>query len=236
MNRMNAGYGMLVAACALLCAAPSSAGGPRPTSLDFDGAAGVDGAQPLMNWVREQGAPAPTVKGERVYDSLWGRGDHQSPWDGGWSHRWDWERVKRLAHEVEEKAAHVHREVEQRAHHGDWREQQALRDLHQLETRAAHFHTQVERWSQNASHTRSDYSALLDAYNRSARSIHGSHAEPHVRADFSALRRSLGELDYYYRDGGYDGGHGDHDDHGGWPQPGWPRYPSGGHGRYPQPW
>lgn len=233
MNRMNAGYWTGMAACALLCAATARAEGARPTSLDFDGAARAGGAQSLMNWVRGQGAAAPEVKGERELVGHWDDVPNgpPSPWDGGWSHGWDGERVKRLAHEVEERAAHVHREAEERAHHGDWREQQALRDLHELEQRAAHFHTQLERWNQNASHTRSDYHALLNAYHRAAGSIHGSHAEPHVRVDFETLRRSLSELDYYYRYGGYDPGHGGHDDHGGWTQPRWPwpRWPRDGH-------
>jgi hypothetical protein len=119
------------------------------------------------------------------------RGGHA----GGWRH---WETVKRLAHHVEDKARHVHQEAERRAHHGDWREQQALRDLHSLEEAARHFHAQVERWRQNPSHTGQDHYSLLEAYRRASYSVRWAHFEAHVRADFAEFRYAIEELARFY--------------------------------------
>ena len=125
---------------------------------------------------------------------------------------WNWEQVKRLAHEVNENAEHVHNAAEARAHHGDRDEERALSDLHGLKEAAEHFHDQVERYGQSPSHTRSDYYTVLNAYNRARSSIRWSHVEGHVIRDFNDLSRSLNELSYYYRDASYGGGHGRDDD------------------------
>lgn len=124
--------------------------------------------------------------------------------------RWQWERVKRLAHEVEEKAEHVHREAESRSHHGDYWERRALADLHALEEKAGHFHRQVESYRQDPRHTRGDFSALMRAYDEAERSFRNAHAYQHVREDFYRMRDALRELESQYEDSGGGGGHDDH--------------------------
>ncbi len=151
-----------------------------------------------------------------------------------------WAQVKALAHQVDEKATHVHRTAESRAHHGDYWERRALADLHTLEQRAEHFHRQVESYRTDPWHTRRDYQNLLWAFNTADRSSRSAHFDSHVRRDLNAVRYALSRLDWYYRQGG--GGHDDddhdRDPHDRWP---WPRDPHDGddHHRdphWPWPW
>lgn len=144
---------------------------------------------------------------------------------GGWA---EWERVRGLAHEVETQARHIHREAESRAHHGDYRERQALADLHALEEKAAHFHRQVESNRQDPRHTYEDFHELRRGFDAADRSLRGAHFDVHVRGDFEEVRRRLDELDWAYRRGG----HGDpHDD----PHHGDPHRGDHGHDR-DRPW
>lgn len=148
----------------------------------------------------------------------------EDPWDGGhgrdrcthghrcygdscdYGHRcrgrdngWNWERVKQIAHEVEEAARHVHREAERQAHHGDSNERRALADLHGLEQAADHFHSQVERYRQDPYHTEQDYYRLNSAYDQARATIHYAHAYEHVLQDFRRVGNLIQELRRYYR-------------------------------------
>lgn len=115
----------------------------------------------------------------------------------------NWERVKQIAHEVEEATRHVHREAERQAHHGDYDERRALADLHRLEEAAAHFHRQVESYRQDPSHTEQDYYKLNNAYEQARATIRYAHAYEHVLQDFRRVGNLIQELRRYYR-----GGHG----------------------------
>jgi hypothetical protein len=114
-----------------------------------------------------------------------------------------WPQVKALAHEVENRARHAHREAEARSHHGDYRERQALADLHRLEEAAEHFHRQVESYRQNPGHTRHDFQSLVWAFNTADRSSRSAHFDAHVRHDIEAVRSALLRLEWYYNQGGY---------------------------------
>lgn len=122
-------------------------------------------------------------------------------WDDG-------SRVKRLAHQIENQARHVHQMAEQNAHHGDWWEERALRDLHVLENSATHFHAQVESWWSEPSHTRHDYERLVRDYRTARRSFRYLHAYRHIVGDFRELGYLIEELQSYY-----EGGHDPHDPH-----------------------
>lgn len=130
--------------------------------------------------------------------------------------RWQWEGVKRLAHEVDEKASHVHAEAERGAHHGSYWERRALADLHELDEAAEHFHRQVERLRQDPAHTRSDFRRLERAYEQSSRTIRYAHIDEHVRRDFAKLAEAMEALaDAYLETEDHDDGHRDHDGHDG---------------------
>lgn len=115
------------------------------------------------------------------------------------------ETVKLLAHRVEDAARHVHREAEERAHHGDREEEEALKALHRLENRARHFHREVERYYGDPGHTEHDFYRLLDAYEDALYAFPHLHGERHVRRDFDRLRRAMDELVRFYGVRGYDG-------------------------------
>lgn len=199
---------------------------PGVPSTDFDGSSPAAPESRFQARIGEETDAVPLPQGVKVVPLQWddehGRRDRP-----GQERFWNWARVKQLAHEVDDRAEHVHREAERQAHHGDRWERQALSDLHRLAERAEHFHRQLERWNQNPSHTRSDYYSVVSAFNQADRSLRYAHSFRHIRQDFETVRRAIGELNYYYR-GGYDdghGGHGGHDDHGN----DWSRWP----GRWP---
>ncbi len=118
------------------------------------------------------------------------------------------ERVRVLAHELEDAARHLHRSAEQARHHFDHAEERALRDLHELEDRARHFHRQTEKRYTSARHVERDFARLQRAFYRAAESMHGLHAYRHIRADFYRAERAMRELEYVF--GGH-GGHGRYD-------------------------
>lgn len=121
-------------------------------------------------------------------------------------------RVQEAAHRVESSARHVHRAAERYRHHGDHREEEALRRLHYLEDRARHFHRQVERYYRDPAHTERDFRALADAYYRAAAGLGWLHAERRVYREFDRLSAAMDDLFFVY---GYDtrGRHG-YDRHG----------------------
>ena len=110
------------------------------------------------------------------------------------------EAVQRLAHEVEDRARLVHRSAERLAHHGDYREEQALVRLHELEDRARHFHGQVERYGWDLGHTEADFGELSRAYDRAAYAMYGLHAFDTVDRQFEGLSDAMYELESYAGD------------------------------------
>ncbi|MDX1645416.1 MAG: hypothetical protein R3244_13765, partial [Thermoanaerobaculia bacterium] len=115
---------------------------------------------------------------------------------------YEMERIRAVAHELEEAARHVHREAERRRHHYDRAEAHAFARLHELERRARHFHRQVERYRQNPYHTERDFLQLRGAYFRAAEVLPALHGDRHVRRDFERVRYLMHLLDEYYVDRG----------------------------------
>lgn len=111
-------------------------------------------------------------------------------------------RIKYLAHDLEEAVHHIHRAAEANAHHYGRREDRALKALHDLDREARHFHQRVERYYRNPHHTDQDYRKLLRTYHNARRAMRGLHAFDHVYDDFRHVEVLMGDLAYYY--GGYD--------------------------------
>lgn len=230
---------------ALLCAAMASGAAAQQSAapaIRFDGQPGGPAAGGILQQAYERRGEAPPVGQARELSVDWnieiGIGDPSGRYDGG-GYSWRWERVNALAHEAEESARRLHRAAENRGHHGDHWEERFLRACHRFEQQASHFHRQVESYRQNPSHTRSDYYQVVNAFREVEWTIRSGHVDGRVWSDFYSAQSAINQLDYYYRSGGYDPGHGDHDDrdeHGDWPFPGRPRYPRGGHGRRPHGW
>ncbi|MBI4346587.1 MAG: hypothetical protein HY553_07010 [Elusimicrobia bacterium] len=232
---------LAVAALLSVAAAQVAAAQVAVPAVRFDGERGAVVAGILQQAVAARGE-APPVGAVRELSSGWsveiGIGDPYPRYPGGQygGSSWRWETVKRLAHEVQERAEHLHRWAEARSHHGGW-EERFLRACHRFEQAARHFHRQVESYRQHPSHTQSDYYQLQSAFRDVEYSINGGHVDGHVRSDFYAASSAVNELASYYR-GGYDDGHGGGHggDHGGWepyprhPRP--PRYPRRPRGRH----
>ncbi len=114
--------------------------------------------------------------------------------------------VKQLAHQLESDATQAHRAAEQYAHHGDWQEQQAIRDLHQLEQSARHFHRQVETYYANPAHTEGDYRRLSADFARSQQSFYSLHAYNYVQYVFERMVQTMQSLRYFYQSNNGGGG------------------------------
>ncbi len=201
------------AAAAVLAACLTSATQAAPTA-DFDSPAKSPGTLAEQVKAGAETGWVPEVPEARAI------APRETFAQGDWTY---WIQVRALAHQVEEKARHVHREAESRAHHGDYRERRALADLHALEQKAAHFHRQVESYRRDPGHTRHDLQSLIRAFNAADNSLRWAHFNQHVRHDFETVRGSLQQLEWYYRRGGYQPPH--RDPHRPWP----PRHPH--HGR-----
>ena len=115
------------------------------------------------------------------------------------------DRMKDLAHELQEAAHHVHETAEEYAHH--YGESRVLKALHNLDRQARHFHRQVERYYQDPHHTEKDYRKLKRAYRKARRAIAHLHTYEHVYDDFHRVEVLLGELAYYYGGNDHDRGH-----------------------------
>ncbi len=109
-----------------------------------------------------------------------------------------WEAVQGLAHELENTARRLHRDAERFAHHGDRREEAALRRIHELEDRARHFHREVERYYRDPRHTHSDFRALEHAYYRAAEARYWLHGIGRVEVQFERVDRLMYELTERY--------------------------------------
>lgn len=115
------------------------------------------------------------------------------------------DRVRYLAHEIEQAARHVHKQAERDAHHFTRAEDRALASLHHLDKKARHFHREVERHHRDPYHTEADFRALVDAFSDARYQLSHLHAYRHVRQDFHRVEVLMGELVGYY---GYGPGHG----------------------------
>ncbi len=208
---------------ALLATLATTAAAQQAPGVHFDGERGTAVGRMLQQAFEGRGA-APPIGAVRQVSSGWdvrievgdprGRRGPGSPSGNPWRY----ERVAALAHEVEERAEHLHRAAEGRSHHGDYGEERFLEAAHAFERQAAHFHRQLESYRQESYHTRSDYYELVSAFRQVEWTIRSAHVESHVWGDFNAARSAVTELEYYYRaDGGYDHGHGHGDDDHDWP-------------------
>ena len=203
-----------VAVCAM--GGRAAAQGAGAFAPDFAGRG--SGTTGVIDLLKRGGGPAPP--GVKVDYREYGGGDHGHGGGGGQVYRpsrpWNWSRVMSLAHEVDGKSEHVYREAYRGRHHGDYWEDRAIADLGTLATRAEHFHRQVERSRGDSWHTRADYQELVRVFNRASASLRYAHAFEHIRNDFEGARRSLQELDFYYRYERFRDPHYDDHGHGGW--------------------
>lgn len=133
----------------------------------------------------------------------------------------DMEEVKRLAHEVDRAARHLHRSAEAEAHHFDRRESYALEHLHFLEDAARHFHAEVERYYRDPRHTERDFHRLYAAYRDAVDTFGFLHAYDHLYRDLRRVERPMERLAAYY---GVGPRYGDYRGHGRYD-----RYPTRGH-------
>jgi hypothetical protein len=111
----------------------------------------------------------------------------------------DMERVRALAHRLDDAAEHLHRSAEARAHHGDRYEARALRALHRLAREAEHFHQQVESHLQDPWHTEEDFDRLYDAFLHARAHLGDLHATEHVWDDWERVDDRFHDLSRYYR-------------------------------------
>lgn len=183
-----------------------------PAGIEFDGGrfggfrAGEAAAPPAVGAAREVSSG---LSFEIIFGDPWEQDGHRRGQGYG---SWRWERVKQLAHEVEEAARHLRRAADGRGHHGDWSEDRFRRAAYEFERSAEHFHRQVESWRQDPSHSRSDFYRLSSAFRELDWAIRQAHADGHVWSDFQRARVAIEELDLAYRGGYYDDR--GHDDHG----------------------
>jgi len=101
--------------------------------------------------------------------------------------------IAALAHNVEQKATHLHKWAEARSHHFTYREERALGNLHRFAEKARHFHRAVEAW-RGGPHLKRDFYRLLNVWYRVDGSFHYFHADRHVYNDYLELRNSLHRL------------------------------------------
>ena len=109
--------------------------------------------------------------------------------------------VKALAHQLQQKADHVHEQAEGVVDPYNYQHQQALSDLHKLARKAAHFHKLVEQSFQDPSHTEHDFHELADALRQSQHSFGAvGHHWHHLEHDFQEVVGVFQRLRSYYVD------------------------------------
>lgn len=135
-------------------------------------------------------------------------------------HQGDIPVLKRLAHELEDRARHVHHYAESQAHHFTWQEQQMLRALHHFESQARQFHNTVEGYFSSPWQVQQALQHLNNDADHVEMYIYHSHAMAHVVQDWNRAARLLGRINgYFWNDDGHGGGH--DGDHGGGHGGGW---------------
>lgn len=97
-------------------------------------------------------------------------------------------RIERLAHELEQSARHVDRQLRDSRHgHHRGYERRAARAVHRLKDTAKHFHRQVER-NRNSSHLLSrDLRRVAHAYRNAVYQVDRIHTKGHVRRDLRVV-------------------------------------------------
>lgn len=104
--------------------------------------------------------------------------------------------IASAAHDVDEKAQHLHEWAEGKAHHYDDAEERALRRLHKFAERANHFHGQVESWrSGDSYHLRKDFYKLQESWYRVEDSLNRLHPDNHTYNDFLKARDAMYRLE-----------------------------------------
>ena len=137
-----------------------------------------------------------------VLFSAFGLGQAQAQRWGGGNNGWDGQRVRALAHQVDEAADHVHMQAERESDNQWGRDSRALMALHEFAEAAEHFHMQVESYYQDSQHTQQDFYELMNAYRQASRAMHYSRFSDHVMRDWYEAEEALRDLKRYYRWGG----------------------------------
>ena len=117
--------------------------------------------------------------------------------------RWDGERVKQLAHDLDEAAEHVHIQAERETDNQWGRDSRAIMALHEFAEAAEHFHRQVESYSNDPRHTQNDFYNLTYAYRDASRAMHYARFSEHVLRDWYEAEDAFRQLRRYYRGGGH---------------------------------
>lgn len=114
------------------------------------------------------------------------------------------ERVKSIAHELQEATGAAYQTALQYSSRGGWREQYALEHLGHLELAARHFHQQVESFFQDPEHTEHDYLNLEIAYHDAESTLFDLRAN-HIwvfNNQWQRVRGLMQELSFFYSGGG----------------------------------
>lgn len=116
------------------------------------------------------------------------------------------DRVARLAHEIHETSAYIHRKFERNNRRPDWAERRAMQALHELDEQAGHLHAEVETYRPNPRHTVNDFRRLEQAFYGALRPLEAIAARPYVDQGMERIYVLMNELARYYgRRSGYGG-------------------------------
>lgn len=102
-------------------------------------------------------------------------------------------RIERLAHELEESARHINRQIRGARHsrhgHPNRYERRAVRAVHELKDAAKHFHRVVEHNRNSSSHLSRDFDRVAHAYQVAVYQVERAHLSRHVERDLRRVGR-----------------------------------------------
>jgi hypothetical protein len=132
------------------------------------------------------------------------------------------ERMRELAHVLDQRAQHAANEATRSAHHGGRFENRFLDDITHFARRAAEFHRRMDRYRESPWDVQNEIDHLTDDARRVNRQLRGAHVFDHTWDDWSAavdvlqqMRRTVTMSRRWDRDRDRGFDHGDDHDHGG---------------------
>lgn len=148
--------------------------------------------------------------GGRDYGS--GHGQARFDDDGHWSRdaRLEgrtYDRVRQLAHQLDERAHHAADQAIDSAHHGDRREERFVDAVAHFAEQAADFHRRMDRYRESPWDVPNEVAHLIDDARRVNGRIHDAHVFEHTWDDWDAAVDVLNEMQRAVGSGRYRGAH-----------------------------
>ena len=98
-----------------------------------------------------------------------------------------YERMRRLAHELDERAQHAVHQAMDGAHHGDNRERRFINDVRHFARQAADFHRRMDRYRESPWDVPREIDHLTDDARRVERQLRNAHVFEHTWGDWAEV-------------------------------------------------